>query len=75
MALSNAARRRLAALRATGVPVHTDAELERQARDARPTSPVAAAARPAARRAARPRRTGLGPCGVNGCVNGCHDCE
>lgn len=70
MALSNAARRRLAALRATGVPVHTDAELARMARASSPTP----AAPPAKRRARRVSPAGK-PCGMPGCANGCHDCE
>ena len=73
MALSNAARRRLAALRATGVPVHTDAELDLMARASAPT-PAAPPAATAKRRARRVNPAGK-PCGMPGCVNGCHDCE
>jgi hypothetical protein len=75
--MSQASERRLRALRASGAATHSDTEL---ARIARAAAPVAAPAPTVTRvRRASTGRARLGsrwqPCGVAGCVNGCHDCE
>lgn len=70
MALSNAARRRLASLRASGVSCHTDAELGRMAKASAPKAAAPVRARVAAPKRARAHQS----CGLADCIDGCHDC-